>query len=300
MGMGPVPAVTRALERAGLRADQIDVFELNEAFAVQSIAVVRELGIDPARVNVHGGAIALGHPIGASGARVLTTLLLRAAPPPGPLRHGIAVRRRRDGRCDGGRADLIRLGRAPAADGSSPGGRRWIHRDRHSYGGAEEIGDPRARGVAVRMLWTADRHPPAHRRCLPRAQRGRRAGPGTWCARKIISQRSGLPVRNGLEVVGAYHSHPAGRPRPSATDRDEAHGDGFTYVIAGTRRLRRACVAAGARAGAAGQRLTRGARAGRIGRIRAASKPRDTGSRHGASSGGTSSRYRSSECPERM
>ena len=75
MGMGPVPAVSRALERAGLRLDQIDLFELNEAFAVQSVAVVRELGIDPARVNVHGGAIALGHPIGASGARVLTTLL---------------------------------------------------------------------------------------------------------------------------------------------------------------------------------------------------------------------------------
>jgi acetyl-CoA C-acetyltransferase len=75
MGMGPVPAVRRALERARLTLDQIDVFELNEAFAVQSVAVVRELGIDPARVNVHGGAIALGHPIGASGARVLTTLL---------------------------------------------------------------------------------------------------------------------------------------------------------------------------------------------------------------------------------
>ena len=75
MGMGPVPAVTRALERAQLRLDQIDLFELNEAFAAQSIAVVRELGIDPAKVNVHGGAIALGHPIGASGARVLTTLL---------------------------------------------------------------------------------------------------------------------------------------------------------------------------------------------------------------------------------
>jgi acetyl-CoA C-acetyltransferase len=74
MGMGPVPAITAALSRAQLRVDQIDVFELNEAFAVQSIAVVRELGIDRSRVNVHGGAIALGHPIGASGARVLTTL----------------------------------------------------------------------------------------------------------------------------------------------------------------------------------------------------------------------------------
>jgi acetyl-CoA C-acetyltransferase len=75
MGMGPVPAVTRALERAGLRPGDVDLFELNEAFAVQSLAVVRELRIDPDRVNVHGGAIALGHPIGASGARVLTTLV---------------------------------------------------------------------------------------------------------------------------------------------------------------------------------------------------------------------------------
>jgi len=75
MGMGPVPAITRALERAQLRLDQIDIFELNEAFAAQSVAVVNELGIDSARVNVHGGAIALGHPIGASGARVLTTLV---------------------------------------------------------------------------------------------------------------------------------------------------------------------------------------------------------------------------------
>ena len=75
MGMGPVPAVRTVIERAGLKLSDVDLFELNEAFAVQSVAAARELGIDPARVNVHGGAIALGHPIGASGARVLTTLL---------------------------------------------------------------------------------------------------------------------------------------------------------------------------------------------------------------------------------
>jgi acetyl-CoA C-acetyltransferase len=75
MGMGPVPAVRKALERAELDLAAIDLFELNEAFAAQSLAVVRELGIDPAKVNVHGGAIALGHPIGASGARVLATLI---------------------------------------------------------------------------------------------------------------------------------------------------------------------------------------------------------------------------------
>jgi acetyl-CoA C-acetyltransferase len=75
MGMGPVCAVKRAVERAGLHLDQIDLFELNEAFAAQALAVVGELGIDPGRVNVHGGAIALGHPIGASGTRVLVTLV---------------------------------------------------------------------------------------------------------------------------------------------------------------------------------------------------------------------------------
>jgi acetyl-CoA C-acetyltransferase len=75
MGLGPVPAVQRAVARAGWDLQSVDLFELNEAFAVQSLMVVRQLGVDAARVNVHGGAIALGHPIGASGARILVTLL---------------------------------------------------------------------------------------------------------------------------------------------------------------------------------------------------------------------------------
>jgi acetyl-CoA C-acetyltransferase len=75
MGMGPWPACEKALERAGLRREEVDLWELNEAFAAQSLGVLRELGIPKNRVNVHGGAIALGHPIGASGARVLVTLL---------------------------------------------------------------------------------------------------------------------------------------------------------------------------------------------------------------------------------
>ena len=73
--MAPVRAVERVLEKAGWRREEVDLYELNEAFAVQSVALVRELGIDPQRVNVRGGAIALGHPIGASGTRILTTLL---------------------------------------------------------------------------------------------------------------------------------------------------------------------------------------------------------------------------------
>ncbi|CAM3726554.1 acetyl-CoA C-acetyltransferase [Deinococcus saxicola] len=75
MGIGPAKAVPIALERAGLTLADIDLLELNEAFAAQSLAVVRDLGVDPARVNITGGAIALGHPIGASGARVLVTLI---------------------------------------------------------------------------------------------------------------------------------------------------------------------------------------------------------------------------------
>jgi acetyl-CoA C-acetyltransferase len=75
MGMGPVEAIRKALQRARLSIADLDLIEINEAFAAQSLAVVRELKLDPAKVNVHGGAIALGHPIGASGARVLTTLV---------------------------------------------------------------------------------------------------------------------------------------------------------------------------------------------------------------------------------
>jgi acetyl-CoA C-acetyltransferase len=75
MGIGPVPAVRKALEKAGLQLADVDVFELNEAFAAQSLAVIKELGIEGERINPHGGAIALGHPIGASGGRILVTLL---------------------------------------------------------------------------------------------------------------------------------------------------------------------------------------------------------------------------------
>jgi 3-oxoadipyl-CoA thiolase len=75
MGIGPVPAVRKLLERAGIEVGEIDLVELNEAFASQSLAVIRELGLYPERVNVNGGAIALGHPLGMSGARLVVTLL---------------------------------------------------------------------------------------------------------------------------------------------------------------------------------------------------------------------------------
>ncbi len=89
MGIGPVPAVKKVLARFGLKLDQIDAMELNEAFAAQSLAVIREGGYDPAKVNAWGGAIAIGHPLGASGARILTTLLNRLETDGG--KYGIAT-----------------------------------------------------------------------------------------------------------------------------------------------------------------------------------------------------------------
>lgn len=94
MGLGPIPAVRKALQRAGLTIEQIGLVEVNEAFAVQSLAVMQELGLRPEITNVNGGAIALGHPLGCSGARILTTLLhemrRRAPSAPRPF-YGLAA-----------------------------------------------------------------------------------------------------------------------------------------------------------------------------------------------------------------
>ena len=75
MGIGPVPAVRKVLERAGVGVGELDLVELNEAFASQALACIADLGLDAGRVNVNGGGIALGHPIGSTGARILTTLV---------------------------------------------------------------------------------------------------------------------------------------------------------------------------------------------------------------------------------
>ncbi len=90
MGLGPVPASRKALDRAGLTVDDIGLVELNEAFAVQALTCIGELGLDRTRVNVNGGAIALGHPLGCSGARILTTLVHEMAKRP-DVRYGLAT-----------------------------------------------------------------------------------------------------------------------------------------------------------------------------------------------------------------
>jgi acetyl-CoA acetyltransferase family protein len=89
MGLGPIPATKKALKRAGLTMDQIDLVELNEAFAAQAIACIRDLKLDPAKVNIYGGGIALGHPLGCTGAKVLTTLVHALARR--QLRFGLAT-----------------------------------------------------------------------------------------------------------------------------------------------------------------------------------------------------------------
>jgi len=90
MGLGPIPATRKVLERAGLKLADIDLIELNEAFAAQSIACMRDLDLDPAKVNVNGGSIALGHPLGSSGARITTTLLHEMQRREG-VRYGLAT-----------------------------------------------------------------------------------------------------------------------------------------------------------------------------------------------------------------
>ena len=93
-------AIAAALERAGWSVGDLDLVKSNEAYAAQSLVVVRELGLDPEKVNVNGGAIALGHPIGASGARILSDAAARDAPPTGRARARHVVHRRRHGHCD--------------------------------------------------------------------------------------------------------------------------------------------------------------------------------------------------------
>ena len=90
MGIGPVYASQKALKKAGLTLDQMDILELNEAFAIQSLAVIEDLGIDPERVNVNGGAIAIGHPLGCSGARLVTTLV-HEMKNRGNVKYGVAT-----------------------------------------------------------------------------------------------------------------------------------------------------------------------------------------------------------------
>ena len=124
MGIGPIPAVRKLLERTGVAVGDLDLIELNEAFASQSLHVIRELGLDPETVNVNGGAIAIGHPLGMSGARLVVTLLHELRRRGGALRPCHALRRRRPGP---GRAVRALVGRQPRCEvrGASGGRACW-------------------------------------------------------------------------------------------------------------------------------------------------------------------------------
>ena len=106
MGVGPMPATRLVLQKTGLRIDDLDVIESNEAFAAQACAVIKELGFDPAKVNPNGSGISLGHPVGATGAIITIKAIVRIAPHRRPLCAGHDVHRRRAGHRGDFRADL--------------------------------------------------------------------------------------------------------------------------------------------------------------------------------------------------
>ena len=178
MGIGPIPAVRKLLERSGVSLDDIDLVELNEAFASQSLAVIRDLGLDPEKVNVNGGAIALGHPLGMSGARLVVSLLHELRRRGG--RYGLATL------CVGvGQGQAALFERSGLADGRADVDHALVL-DRHER-----------RAHAEDDAFDLVEEPAAclrrgGRRCRPRPRRGRRgprraapraAGRGRGCAR---------------------------------------------------------------------------------------------------------------------
>ena len=198
----------------GLKLADIDLFELNEAFAAQSVAVVRELGVDPAKVNVNGGAIALGHPIGASGARVLTTLIYALRARGAALRRRRALHRRRHGHRDGRRGAVAPFDLPRAVRAAQP-----------SIAHARDTLPP---GVLRLLIGRADesrRRPSAPANLVRRSQLALSARSG-----RHIDARRQRAAGRGLEVVGFYHSHPHSTAQPSATDLAEATYPGHLYT----------------------------------------------------------------------
>ncbi len=171
MGIGPVVAIPKALALAGLKLDDIGVIELNEAFAVQALAVIRSAGLDLDRINVNGGAIALGHPLGCTGAKLTATILREMQRREAQLRHGDDVHRRRPGR----------RGNFRESECKGLGGSLWQHRHwlpRSFKGGAFLIEESyagagfHARGFHRR----APRHRTHHRRVLEQGSRAESRG----------------------------------------------------------------------------------------------------------------------------
>ena len=167
MGLGPIPASRLALARAGLTMGDMDLIELNEAFASQAIACMRELGADPARVNVNGGAIALGHPLGASGARIVTTLVHEMRRRQRAIRAGDDVHRRRPGHRDDCGAHRRLMARArPMLIGHRGAPRERPENTLPSFLRALEL---QADGIELDVHCTSDRVVVVHHDEIPRA-----------------------------------------------------------------------------------------------------------------------------------
>jgi hypothetical protein len=143
MGLGPIPAIQALLKQTGMTMDDIDIVEINEAFAAQIVPCRDDLGISEEKLNPFGGAIALGHPFGMTGARIMTTLINGLRTRGGHLRHRVHVRGRRDGTGDADRAPQLAhvswrsswssSSRRPAAAAASGGSRsRSASRPKHS------------------------------------------------------------------------------------------------------------------------------------------------------------------------
>ena len=230
MGIGPIPAVRKLLERTGVAVADIDLVELNEAFASQSVAVVRELGLDPERVNVNGGAIALGHPLGMSGARLVVSLVHELRRRGG--RYGLATL------CVGvGQGQAALFERTAVSADAHPG------RDRRRGPGGADAG-PAAASARDRVGRAREPQPRALRAAHPRgrARAGhRRPAARDRRRRAAATARASSTTASSSQFDGERHRIPLSELTGGARDRDlrpDRGGEGPDPAAAATAAIR--------------------------------------------------------------
>ena len=227
MGIGPVPAVRKLLERAGVGVGDLDLVELNEAFASQSLAVVRELGLDEEKVNVNGGAIAIGHPLGMSGARLVVTLLHELRRRGG--RYGVATmcvgvgraRRRSFERLDASRISPPMAVATDASTGSSSTARRSRAPPPATSSSPRPARRSAPRSWRASPRSTAPSRPRAPRSTATGARRPRTSAPASCTRSPTRSPRTARSSRSSSRATSARRS-PRRRPSSSAPSRTSA------------------------------------------------------------------------------